>query len=402
MTFALNDPRRRPRYVPSSRMATALLLATALTACSSLGGVGPSARAIKNTRSTSYASADIQVVDLDDQVIQRTTAYSQSQRFGDVFGQSSPVDTVIGSGDILDVAIWEAPPAVLFGTTSVDSRLAANPMMAQSASIPQQMVGEEGTITLPFVGALQVRGLTPQQVGREIVRRLAGRAHSPQAVVRVVQNDSRAVTVLGEVVSNRRMPLTPRGERLLDALAAASGPRQPVGKTTIQLARGGRTASMPLDTIIRDPAQNIVLRPGDVVTALFQPYSFTALGAVTQNAEVPFEGGGLSLAQALGRIGGLRDDRADIRGVFIFRLEDPDAVSPELAQTAKRTADNRIPVVYRFNMSHGTAFFAAQNFQVHNHDVIYVSNAPLVDLQKFLNTLSSAAFSVIGIGNAIN
>ena len=110
---------------------------------------------------------------------------------------------------------------------------------------------------------------------------------------------------------------------------------------------------------------------------------------------------GLSLAQALGRIGGLRDDRADIRGVFIFRLEDPDAVSPQLAQTAKRTADNRIPVVYRFNMSQGTAFFAAQNFQVHNHDVIYVSNAPLVDLQKFLNTLSSAAFSVIGIGNAI-
>lgn len=86
------------------------------------------------------------------------------------------------------------------------------------------------------------------------------------------------MTVLGEVVSNRRMPLTPRGERLLDALAAASGPRQPVGKTTIQLARSGRTASMPLDTIIRDPAQNIVLRPGDVVTALFQPYSFTALG----------------------------------------------------------------------------------------------------------------------------
>lgn len=70
--------------------------------------MGPSAHAIKNTRSTSYASADIQVVDLDDQVIQRTTAYSQSQRFGDVFGQSSPVDTVIGSGDVLDVAIWGA------------------------------------------------------------------------------------------------------------------------------------------------------------------------------------------------------------------------------------------------------------------------------------------------------
>lgn len=111
-------------------------------------------------------------------------------------------------------------------------------MMAQSASIPQQMVGEEGTITLPFVGALQVRGLTPQQVGREIVRRLAGRAHSPQAVVRVVQNDSRAVTVLGEVVSNRRMPLT---ARRAPARCAGGGQRPaPAGRQDHDPARPQR------------------------------------------------------------------------------------------------------------------------------------------------------------------
>jgi polysaccharide export outer membrane protein len=56
------------------------------------------------------------------------------------------------------------------------------------------------------------------------------------------------------------------------------------------------------------------LHPDDVVTALYQPYSFTALGAVGRNAEIDFEGTGLTLTQALGRIGGLRDDRADIKG----------------------------------------------------------------------------------------
>ena len=35
--------------------------------------------------------------------------------------------------------------------------------------------------------------------------------------------------------------------------------------------------------------------------------------AQSLGAEVPFEGGGLTLAQALGRVGGLRDERADIR-----------------------------------------------------------------------------------------
>ncbi len=378
------------------------LMALTLSACASFGGSGPSTRAVKAAQAQSYAAADIQVLDLDEQAIRRTASVAQAQRFAEVFGQARPVGTVIGSGDILDIAVWEAPPAVLFGATSVDARLAANPMVAQSAAIPQQMVGDDGTISVPFVGQLEVRGLTTQQVQRLIVARLAGRAHSPQAVVRLVQNDSRAVTILGEVVASRRMPLTPRGEKVLDALAAASGPRQPVGKMTVQLARNGRIATMPLEAIIRDPNQNVPLQPGDVVTALFQPYSFTALGAVTQNAEVPFEGGGLSLAQALGRIGGLRDDRASIRGVFIYRLEDPAALPADIAARARRTATGRIPVIYRLDMSQGAAFFTAQDFEIRNHDVLYVSNAPLADFQKFLSTVSNAAFSIIGIGNALN
>ncbi|WP_434782160.1 MAG: hypothetical protein WJ306_07920 [Ferrovum myxofaciens] len=45
-------------------------------------------------------------------------------------------------------------------------------------------------------------------------------------------------TVVGEVSANIRMPLTAQGERLLDALAAAGGAKQPVDKTTLQITRG--------------------------------------------------------------------------------------------------------------------------------------------------------------------
>jgi polysaccharide export outer membrane protein len=37
-----------------------------------------------------------------------------------------------------------------------------------------------------------------------------------------------------------------------------------------------------------------------------------------------------------------------------------------------------------------------------NRDVLYVSDAPLADLQKFMNMVSSAAFSVIGVSNAVD
>lgn len=393
----------RPAHPASIwRKAVLIASASALSACTSFGASGPSTSTVRSSEHRSYAEGDIQLIELNDEAASRTAHLAHSRSFAEVFGDKAPTDTVIGTGDVLDIALWEAPPAVLFGATSVDARLAANPMMAQSASIPQQVVGEDGTVSIPFIGAVPASGRTPAHLQREIVARLSGKAHDPQAIVRLVQNEARNVTILGEVSSNRRVPLSARGERLLDALAAAGGSRQPVGKTTVQLARGKIVATMALDAVVRDPAQNVRLSPDDVITVLFQPYSFIALGAVTQNAEVPFEGAGLTLAQALGRIGGLRDERADIRGVFIFRLEDPMALDPERAAAAKRTAEGKVPVVYRLNMADASSFFAAQNFSIQDDDVLYVSNAPAVDLQKFLNTVSNAAFSVIAIGNAVN
>ncbi|MDR5671452.1 polysaccharide export protein, partial [Burkholderia cenocepacia] len=99
--------------------------------------------------------------------------------------------------------------------------------------------------------------------------------------------------------------------RVLDALASAGGVRQPVDKITIQITRGDKVASQPLETIIKDPRQNVSLRAGDVVTALYQPFSFTALGATGKNEEVNFEAQGITLAQALARAGGLQDTRSD-------------------------------------------------------------------------------------------
>lgn len=378
---------------------SATLFAALLAGCSTMSGSGPSAKAIDRAARPAAADQGISIVTLDEAAARRAASFARSQRFADMFGAVEPSGTIIGTGDVLDIAIWEAPPAVLFGATAPGASIGGS--LAQSVGIPQQVVGEDGTVTIPFVGSVSVRGRSPQDVGRLIVARLAGRAHSPQAIVRLAQNDSKAITVMGEVNATRRLPLTPRGERLLDALAAAGGSRQPIAKTTVQLTRAGRTAAMPLDAVVRDPAQNVMLQPGDVVTAIFQPYSFVALGAVGQNAEVPFEGGGISLAQALGRIGGLRDDRADVRGVFVFRLEHPEVLDPDTARTARRTAEGLVPVVYRLDLGQGASFFAAQDFAIRDRDVVYVSNAPIADLQKFLSIVSSAAFSVTGINNAV-
>lgn len=377
------------------------LAAFALSGCGTLGSAGPSTGAIKKSSGEIVAGNEIQVIELNDQSIQRTIAAHNNVSFAEIFGQSRQASTVIGRGDVLEIAIWEAPPAVLFGSTTIEGRGSSNGSLAQTSTVPQQMVGDEGTVMVPFAGAITVAGMTTAQVQREIVRRLAGRAHSPQAIVRLIQNETRNVTVLGEVAGSRRVPLSAKGERLLDIIAAAGGPRNPVGKTTVQIARGTSVATMALDTVIRQPSQNIVIQPGDVVTVLFQPFSFIALGAVTQNAEIPFEGSGFTLSQALGRVGGLRDERADVRGVFIFRLEDPAALEPGTAALARATNDGKVPVIYRLKFSDPSSFFTTQNFAIRNGDILYVSNAAGADLQKFLTALSNVALSTIAITNAV-
>jgi polysaccharide export outer membrane protein len=217
-------------------------------------------------------------------------------------------------------------------------------------------------------------------------------------LVRVIRNATQNVTVVGEVAQSVRMPLTAKGERLLDAIAAAGGVRQPVGKMTLQVSRGGKVVAMPLERVIQDPKQNVYLQPGDVVTALFQPLSFTALGATGKNEEIPFEATGITLAQALGRMAGLRDAQADAGGVFIFRFEEPSVVNPE-GRPLPQTPEGKVPVVYRVDLKEPRAFLVAQNFPMKDKDVVYVANAPAAELQKFLNILTSSIFSVSSLVN---
>ena len=386
-----------------SRCLAGLIL-MALASCSSLGSSGPSSASINGARGVVVGNAPIQVINITDAVARQARAGHPMTPFSLALGDAPMTDSIIGRGDLLEVTIWESPPAVLFGGNtsfgSGGSRDLSGPV-GQRSSIPEMMVDETGRIRLPFAGSISAAGRTPQQVEREIAARLAGMAHEPQVSVRIAHNASSTVAVLGDVGSSGRVPITPRGERLLDVIESAGGVSQPVGKLTVQVSRGGTTALLPLETVIRDPAQNIRMGRDDVVTVLFKPYSFTALGAANTSAEVPFESTGISLAEALGRIGGLNGERANARGAFIFRFEDPIAVDPLVDASSPRTADGRVPVIYRADLRSPATLFAAQHFPMRDKDVLYVSSAPLSDLQRFVTILSSMAFTFIGLGQAV-
>jgi polysaccharide export outer membrane protein len=371
--------------------AIALLGSGCVSSPAWVASSGPDSKQINNVNSTNE-NTGIQIKDVDDKLARQLLSHQKQKSFSELYKTPEKSSYVIGAGDVLEVSIWEAPPATLFGSSGMESSSKSISGASRNTSFPEQMVSSEGTISIPFAGQIDAAGKTPSQIEAQITKRLKDKANQPQVLVRITRNTTANVTVVGEVASSARVPLTARGERLLDVLASAGGVKQPVNKTTLQITRGDQVNSMPMEKIIRDPKQNIRLMPGDVVTAMYQPLSFTVLGATGKNEEQNFEAQGITLAQALARSGGLQDARADAQGVFIFRFEDPDAV--DWINKPQLTPDGKVPVIYRVDLKNPATFFVAQSFPMKNKDVMYVSNAPAAELQKFLNILTSVVYTV--------
>ena len=342
----------------------------------------------------------IQVIQVNSELTQSILNNEKSLLFSEVFKEKKTLDQKIKPGDVLEVNIWEADPAILFSSGS-QGQVGMSLPGSNKTTLPEQIVNSDGFISIPFAGKILAKDKNITEVENSILASLKARANQPQVMVRMSKNLTSQITIVGEVNSSALLSLTPKGERILDAIAAVGGVKQAVNKITVQLTRENIVQSLSLDKIIQDSRQNIKLEPGDVLTIFFQPNSFTVLGATVKNDEVAFEGQGITLAQALGRVGGFNDNRADSKGLFIFRFEDPKSLSQKYKPEVL-TSDGKAAIIYQVKMDDPATFFVAQNFPIKNKDVIYVANSPAAELQKFLNIIVSVVYPLVSIDRLLN
>jgi polysaccharide export outer membrane protein len=150
-----------------------------------------------------------------------------------------------------------------------------------------------------------------------------------------------------------------------------------------------------MESLVAEPRENIYAEPGDVLTLVRAPQSFTVFGATGQNNEIRFSGPTMSLAEALAKAGGLQDFRSDPAGVFLFRYENP-AVAAALGRKPSEVApDGRVPLVYRLDLRDAKAYFAAERFPIEDKDILYVANADMTELEKFLGLINSLTAPVV-------
>ncbi|WP_249780304.1 polysaccharide biosynthesis/export family protein [Bradyrhizobium sp. dw_411] len=284
-----------------------------------------------------------------------------------------------GIGDIVSVTIFEAAPGGLFTS---DSGVRAGNFV----TIPNQAVDENGHITVPYAGIIQAKGRTPTEIQNSILDGLKARALEPQVVVALADQHTSLVSVLGDVRAAGRFPASPSGERILDAVARAGGPGNQGYDMWVSLERQGHRASVPFGALLYQPTNNIYVLPNDVIYLFSQPQTFVAFGASGTQGQFRFEAWRLSLAEAVGKQGGLNDAQADPGSVFLYRGETRE-VAERLGVDCRRFEGPIIPVIYIVNFRDPSGYFLAQSFEMRNKDVIFTSNAASVETTKFLNFL---------------
>ena len=301
------------------------------------------------------------------------------QGFAGVFTDRRPPDQIkFGIGDVVTITIFEAAAGGLFIPTEAGVR------PGNFVQLPNQAVDERGDITVPYAGAVRALGRTAAEIQNSIVNALKNRAIEPQVVVSLVTQNTSLISVLGEVNTPSRFPASAAGERILDEITRAGGPKAQGYDTWVMLERNGKRATVPFGALVYDPANNIFARPNDTIYLYQEPQTFVEFGASGQQGQFNFGAWRLSLAEAVAKGGGLNDTLADPASVFIYRGE-PRKFAEQLGIDVSKFNSPIIPVVYNVNFRDPAGYFLATKFQMHDKDVIFASNATAVEHAKIMN-----------------
>ncbi|MGN6284147.1 MAG: polysaccharide biosynthesis/export family protein [Afipia sp.] len=318
-------------------------------------------------------------VKLEPNVVKILAQYTP--RLSTAFANRSPPKAFrFGIGDTVSVTIFEAAAGGLF----IPAEAGVRP--GNYVTIPNQAVDNHGNISVPYAGAITAKGKTPSEVQQAIVAALKNRAIDPQAVVSLVDQKASLISVLGDVRAAGRFPASASGERILDAITRAGGPNSQGYDVWVTLERAGHRASVPFGALVYEPTNNIYVLPNDTIYLYSQPQTFVAFGAAGTQGQYKFDAWRLTLAEAVGKHGGLSDSLADPASVFLYRGETRE-VAERLGIDCSKFLGPIIPVIYNVNLRDPSGYFLAQTFEMRNKDVIYISNAASVETTKFLNFL---------------
>jgi polysaccharide export outer membrane protein len=356
--------------------ASALLLfaslcaAPTLAACGSLPGGGPTLDAMKE--------GDVDVIKVTPQMAAAESEAIDEREAADIQhvieqlrAPQTPSSNLIGPGAKMNVTLW-----------SYSARLSSTG--PTSLALGNATVIADGTISLPYAGRIAVNGLTPEQAGEKIARRMEelGLFQQPSIAIEMIFAPRGQVLVTGAVGEPKAISWPAQGLTLANAVSESLGNGAALladddGKghsaTKISVVRSSMpSGDLPISIALE---KDIPLAPGDRIIVKKAPaVRVSLLGPGMQTSGVFDFALRPTLSEVLGRGAGLNPNAANDRAVFVLREK-----------------DGQKPLLFDFAWDKGEGVVASHRFAMQSGDLVYVAEAPIMSVQRVMNILFQAA-----------
>jgi len=183
-------------------------------------------------------------------------------------------------------------------------------------------VMDDGRITMPLIGKVDVSGLTPSEVENRIKGLLDKYINKPDVSVTVLEAGSKPISVIGAVTRPGRIGIT-GNINLIQAITQAGGLANGYGRTlyVLRTAANGLTEQIAIDIddlmVNGNPDLNLPLRANDVINVpIDASINIYVLGEVMHPGSVQFRRSqSPTLLQVLAAAGG-PTDRASKRVIL--------------------------------------------------------------------------------------
>ena len=364
---------------------TILLVAGVFLASCGLPSSGPS---VKDIRDSSVENGgDLFIVDVTQSVID-ASARVQSSGFSQAFRNAGVVSVDrIHPGDTLTITIWENVENGLF--TSLGSKVTI---------LPAMQVDQLGNIFIPYAGTVKVSGLTPDELRLKITDLLKDQTPDPQIEVRRTAGDGATVSILGGVGGQGVYPIDASSRRLTGMLARAGGITLDPSVVKITVRRGAEVGEIWFQDLLDNPANDIPLRAGDKIVLEKDERYFISMGSTGQR-RISFETHNPTVIEALAAVGGLRANRSNAKGIFVFRQE-PASIANRVLGRSDLVGPQQF--AYVVDLTSQSSLLVAGKFPIRDEDTIYVTEAPYVKWRTLLFTVIGALNATVALDSAVS
>ncbi|WP_261397249.1 MULTISPECIES: polysaccharide biosynthesis/export family protein [Leisingera] len=363
-----------------------MLAALTLAASCGLPKVGPSKSQI--FAGSVQREGDAFIVSVNDRVA-RATAVVPALGFASSFTSAGKLTSdTIRPGDVLGLTVWE----------NVDDGLLAAET-SNSTVLEEVQVDSAGYIFVPYAGRLRASGNTPEQLRETITSKLEDQTPDPQVQVRRLAGDGATVSLTGSVGAQGIYPIERPTRTLSAMLAQAGGVTIQPEIAQVTVIRGSQKGKIWFQDLFDHPELDVALRGGDRILVEEDTRSFTALGATSAQARVPFESQDLSALEAIAQVGGLISTAADPTGVFVLRNEPAEIANQVLGRNDLIGAQR---MVYVLNLTQPNGLFMARDFVIRDDDTLYVTEAPYAQWTKTISLLLAPVGSLASTSTAIS